>query len=76
MKNNGFDRTHETQAQFEARYKECRPTAIFGVNTVSMSCTCEDGGGPTHWAAIRNVPEMIVDHLAHEECLASLRSMK
>lgn len=58
----------ETQAEFEKRYaEEYAYPVVWGENKVSMPCTCEYGGGPTHWAAIINTPEMIELHLDTEE---------
>ena len=71
-----FDPTLETKKQFEARYRKGFPRIIFGVNMIAMPCTCEDGGGPTHWVAIRNIPAAIKAHLDHEKCLADLREME
>ena len=53
----------ETKEQFIARY--CGPENMdftHGIMVV-LPCDCEDGGGPTHWAAVRNTPEMIQLHL-------------
>lgn len=63
----------ETREEFERRYRVIFPRAVFGQTHLSLECTCEDGGGPTHWAAIGNTPEMIRFHRSHEECLAELR---
>lgn len=68
-----FDPTTETKADFEMRYRSSETGAVFGTNRVAMPCTCEDGGGPTHWAAVRNTPEAIDEHLALEKCLADIR---
>ena len=67
------DPTKETQVEFEMRYKEKFPRVVFGEKMVSMSCTCEDGGGPTHWAAVRNSSRSIQEHLDFEEILSSNR---
>lgn len=63
----------ETQAEFEARYLEGFPRVVFGETVVAMPCTCEDGGGPTHWAGVNNTPGAVADHLEHESLLASNR---
>ena len=63
----------ETREQFEARYTAESSGVVFGDNMVSMPCTCDDGVGPTHWAAIRNTPEAIQSHLDHEACLNDIR---
>lgn len=68
-----YDPCKESREQFEARYQGKYPHRIFDKIKVAMKCTCEDGGGPTHWAAIRNTPEAIRDHRDHEECLSDLR---
>lgn len=70
-----MDAPTETQAEFEARYNARYRSVVFGEDMVSLPCTCEEGGGPTHWAAVRNVPEAIKEHREHEECLAELRKM-
>ena len=66
------DPTKETQAEFEERYDVDRDD-LFKHRLVSMSCTCEDGGGLTHWAAITNTGQAIQHHIEHEECLEWLR---
>jgi len=70
-----FYPTAETVDHFKARYLRRFPKTIFGKTKVVLACTCEDGGGPTHWAAICNEPRAIADHLEHEVCLADLRKM-
>jgi hypothetical protein len=71
------DITIESKEAFIARY--CANSRIirdrFDARMVAMECTCEDGGGPTHWAAIFNNPLSIQDHLNHEEVLEDLREM-
>lgn len=67
---------NKSKEQFEADYLATHPRAVFGQTVVAMPCTCEEGGGPTHWAAIRNTPEAIEDHMSHEQCLADLRDME
>lgn len=49
------------------------PFDWFKDRMISMPCTCDDGGGPTHWAAIGNNPRSIRAHLAHECVLSELR---
>ena len=68
--------TPEPVEQFMREYRVSHKNAVFGGNVVAMKCTCEDGGGPTHWAAIRNTPEAIENHIEHEKCLADLRAME
>ncbi len=57
--------TDETKEEFEARYSEYNPDAF--LTRVAMLCSCEEGGGPVHWAAIPNDEESIADHLRQEE---------
>lgn len=64
-----FDPTTETKEDFEARC--CK-----GKDKVVMPCTCEAGGGPTHWAGIRDSPQAIQDHLDDEKYLAELREVE
>lgn len=56
----------ETKEEFEARYSMDNPD-IFKTRRVAMPCSCEEGGGPVHWAAIHNDEESIADHLRQEE---------
>ena len=58
---------------FEASYRLTHPQASFGDNMVALPCTCEDGGGPTHWAAIRNTADAIAAHHEHEQLLRDIR---
>lgn len=69
------DPTQETQQEFEKRYAAgpAMGGRVFGKDMVSMPCTCEDGGGSTHWCAVFNEPEFIESHLSHEEVLRELR---
>lgn len=55
---------NETKEQFEERYSRAshRPD-IFKTHKISLPCDCEDGGGPTHWAAVPRDPELVRDHL-------------
>ena len=60
--------TEETQEEFEHRYTaQSSYPVVFGEDHISMPCTCEDGGGPTHWAAIINTPEMTALHVEDED---------
>jgi len=53
----------ETRGEFEARYS--KPQGVFwGRDLISLPCNCEDGGGPWHWAAVKNSPEDIARHNA------------
>ena len=69
----GVDPTQETREQFEERYTASVYGVEFGVNTLSLPCTCTDGGGPTHWAAVSNNPVAIKSHVLHEALLKQLR---
>ena len=69
----GVDFTQETRKQFEERYAASVYGVAFGANTLSLPCTCEDGGGPTHWAAVSNNPVAIKAHVLHEALLKQLR---
>ena len=66
--------SNETRAEFELRYKSEFPQVQWGKTYVAVPCTCEDGGGPTHWCAVRKTEEAIRDHVEHENLLADLRS--
>lgn len=55
----------ETKEEFETRYSKNNP-GVFKTGRVAMLCSCEDGGGPVHWAAIPNDEESIADHLEQE----------
>ena len=67
-KHEEYDPLTETKTEFEQRYAESSSSpVVWGDNKVSMPCTCPEGGGPTHWAAIGNTPEMIELHLETEE---------
>ena len=65
----------ETRCEFERRYVADFPRATFGEdgNMIAMTCTCDDGGGPTHWAAIDFDRKSILAHQDHERILAELR---
>ena len=67
--------TEETKEQFMARYQSTEHGlgSFDSQKMIAMRCSCEEGGGPWHWAAIYNDPESIERHKSHEECLASLR---
>lgn len=64
----------QTKEQFQAAYSADRPHVVWGETWVSLPCTCEYDGGPTHWAAVRNAPDAIEAHEEHEKVLASLRA--
>lgn len=69
------DPTKETRAEFEERYASgSRWPMKWEVDYLSLPCTCDDGGGPTHWAAIRNTPEMIELHKEDEQLRAEEHS--
>ena len=55
----------ETKEQFMERYTIYWSDwgDIFETKVVAMPCDCEDGGGPTHWAAVRRDPCLIRHHL-------------
>ncbi len=57
--------TEETKEQFMERYAtHSRKPDIFENDKIALPCDCEDGGGPTHWAALRqDVPGLIGHHL-------------
>lgn len=76
MSHERFDQTSlEPREAFEARYRESHPDAEFGVDRISVPCSCEDGGGPWHWAVARNCPALIEAHYRHEVVLADLRQI-
>ena len=57
----------QTKEQFVERYV-ARSGSVSSVDEfndtyVVLPCDCEDGGGPTHWAALRRIPEIVEDHL-------------
>lgn len=67
------------QTKFKRKYIEGFPDARFDCEDathVVMECTCEDNGGPTHWAAIRNNQEAIESHLEHEQLLKEIRTQE
>ncbi len=56
--------TEETKEQFMERYVNAsRDCDIFEKQFIVLPCDCEDGGGPTHWGAVRRDAEMIESHL-------------
>lgn len=66
----------ESEAVFRERYELHKQRSIeWGVTHLSVPCSCEDGGGPWHWACIRNTPDAIEMHFEHESCLNGLRQM-
>ena len=73
MAKNDIDPNKETRLQFEERYEAGSNGVKFGVNMLSLPCTCWDGGGPTHWAAVSNTPSAIKEHVLHEAILKELR---
>jgi hypothetical protein len=66
---------NEGQKIFEERYKKGFPKVIFGETHISIPCTCDDGGGPIHWATVQNNIRSIEEHFRHEETLRELRKM-
>jgi hypothetical protein len=56
--------THETAEEFIVSYCAYHKTTRenFDKYKVALPCDCEEGGGPTHWAAILNQPHFIADH--------------
>ncbi len=55
--------TEETKEQFMERYATCsgRPN-IFQNDKIALPCDCEDGGGPTHWAALGRGDAGLIRH--------------
>ena len=57
----------ETKEQFVEQYVAKRESVSsvdkFNDTYVVLPCDCEDGGGPTHWAAVRRDANLIEDHL-------------
>lgn len=71
-----FNPLEETKEQFQSRYIAAGNFhVVWGETHVALPCTCEDGGGPTHWACVNDTPEAVQSHLDHEQCLADLREM-
>lgn len=55
---------NETREQFMERYqRNSKLPGIFEKYRIALPCDCEDGGGPTHWAAISRDPLTVKDHL-------------
>ena len=58
--------TRETKEQFMERYQatDSRIPEPFTTYHIALPCDCDDGGGPTHWAAVsRTDLGLIKDHL-------------
>jgi hypothetical protein len=56
--------TKETKEQFIERYQKGYSKNIpFEDDYVALLCDCEDGGGPTHWAAVPKNLGLIKHHL-------------
>lgn len=57
--------TEETKQEFIERYMSGRqkPNGTFAKFKIALPCDCDDGGGPTHWAAIPRDPMLIAHHL-------------
>ena len=56
--------TEETKEQFIERYVAWPNVARdFENDLIVLPCDCEDGGGPTHWAAIPPDAGLIRHHL-------------
>jgi hypothetical protein len=54
----------ETKEQFIKRYEENPEVPeLFQKYKIALPCDCEDGGGPTHWAAVSRDPFMVKTHL-------------
>ena len=57
----------ETKEQFVEQYvaKSGSVSSVdkFNDTYVVLPCHCFDGGGPTHWAAVRRDANLIEDHL-------------
>jgi len=60
-----FDPTTETREEFMTRYQAGTPAIpdIFLRHLIALPCDCDDGGGPTHWAAVSRDPLHIQQHL-------------
>ena len=65
------DRTKETLGQFKQRVSD-----QWREGCIAVPCTCEDGGGPTHWAMLYGSEAEIIEHLRHEKVLADLRQVE
>jgi len=64
---------NKTREEFEAKYLERGGCVEFGVTHVSVPCSCEDGGGPWHWAAVLMTPAMLELHFELEAGYADSR---
>lgn len=55
---------NETKEEFIERYEKASgSTGIFERYRVALPCDCDDGGGPTHWAAISRNSLSVRHHL-------------
>jgi hypothetical protein len=62
--------------EFQTKYIKTFPYAVFGgakATHILVACTCEEHGGGTHLAAIRNTPDTIKSHKDQESILKELR---
>lgn len=50
---------------FEQRYFAGRET--WGLSRYAVPCSCDDGGGPMHWAMVSDLGDSLRDHLALED---------
>jgi len=56
--------TEETKEEFMGRYhSEWKGYNIFPKHKIALPCDCQDGGGPTHWAAVQRDAEFVALHL-------------
>lgn len=56
--------TEETREEFMERYGAgATPLGLFEQWKIALPCDCEDGGGPTHWAAVYRDPMTVRIHL-------------
>lgn len=55
--------TEETKEQFMERYAAYsqRPD-VFEKDMIALPCDCEEGGGPTHWAALGRAYTGLIRH--------------
>lgn len=55
--------TKETKEQFMERYVAySKMLDIFKKYMIALPCDCEDGGGPTHWAAVSRTNAGLIRH--------------
>ena len=66
---------HVFEEEFEHQYEQYLPGGkiFWGISHISLPCSCEDGGGPWHWAAVQNTHEAISRHMEIEIVLEQLR---